>query len=98
MPGLLALLALVLGLLPASGVLAAAPAATTPNSARIEARFDPGAFTIGANGINTWITRSAAIVSAYYGRFPVPVLRLRIVAAPGAGVRTGLVRSGDPEA
>ncbi len=82
-----ALLALLLGLLCASE--AAIPAAATGAPARIEARFDASAFTLGASGINTWITRSAAIVAAYYGRFPTPVLRLKIVAAPGEGVRTG---------
>ena len=89
MPGLLALLALVLGVSFASDAVAAAPAAAPEHAARIEARFDADAFVIGASGINTWIARSAAIVSAYYGRFPTPVLRLKIVAAPGAGVRTG---------
>lgn len=86
---MIALLALALGMLPASYTAAAAPAAPTRMPARIEARFEADAFAIGASGINTWITRSAAIVSTYYGRFPTPVLRLRIVAAPGAGVRTG---------
>jgi len=68
---------------------AAAPAAAMTGPARIETHFDPGAFAVGASGINTWITRSAAMVAAYYGRFPTPLLRLRIVAAPGEGVRTG---------
>jgi len=65
----------------------AVPPAVTPS--RIEADFDGAAFAVGAAGIRAWIERSAAIVSAYYARFPVPALRLRILAVDGSGVRNG---------
>ena len=77
----------------APSAAAGAPPATivAPVSApsRIEADFDGAAFAVGAAGIRTWIERSAAIVSAYYARFPVPMLRLRVVAVDGSGVRNG---------
>jgi hypothetical protein len=36
-----------------------------------------------------WIERSAHIVADYYGRFPAPLVELRIRAAPGGGVGGG---------
>jgi hypothetical protein len=39
--------------------------------------------------LRDWIERSARIVAAYYGRFPAPLVELRIQAAPGGGVHGG---------
>jgi hypothetical protein len=39
--------------------------------------------------LRTWIERSARIVAGYYGRFPAPLVELRIQAAPGGGVHGG---------
>ena len=89
--------AFVLGLLAASPALAApaaprtspAPLAPSGAPARIVAQYDPVAFAIGAAGIDAWIARSARIVTRYYGSFTAPLLRLRIVAVDGGGVRNG---------
>ena len=35
--------------------------------------------------LDAWVQRSAAIVGAYYGRFPIYTVTLRIVAVPGEG-------------
>jgi hypothetical protein len=82
------------GLVPATAATAATPADSATSvpaiaPARIEARYDPAAFAIGAAGIDAWIARSAAIVTRYYGGFTAPLLRLRIVAVAGTGVRNG---------
>ena len=69
-------------------------AAAEPAAARIETDYDPGAFSIGAAGVDTWIVRSATIVSGYYGRFPVPVLRLAVVPVEGRGVHGGTAYPG----
>ncbi len=50
---------------------------------------EPGEFRIGDQAILEWVRRGAAIVAAYYGRFPVPRLTLRLRAEPGDGVRGG---------
>jgi len=46
-------------------------------------------FQNGSQPILAWIQRSAAIVSHYYGRFPVSHLQIHVRPAPGAGVKTG---------
>jgi hypothetical protein len=77
-------------------MLAAAACVAVPFSAgecaqgaRIQLELDGGGFEIGAEGINTWIERSAAIVRDYYGFFPVRTLTLRIAAVSGQGVHNG---------
>jgi hypothetical protein len=39
--------------------------------------------------LRDWIERSARIVAGYYGRFPAPLVELRIRAAPGGAVHGG---------
>jgi hypothetical protein len=39
--------------------------------------------------LRDWIERSARIVAGYYGRFPAPLVELRIQAVPGGGVHGG---------
>ncbi|HYB31962.1 MAG TPA: hypothetical protein VED45_00895 [Steroidobacteraceae bacterium] len=43
----------------------------------------------GSAALLAWVRRSADIVARYYGRFPTPSLRLRILAEPGDGVHGG---------
>jgi hypothetical protein len=79
---------------PAALLLAAAlaaPAALASDTAgsRIEAAYDASAFALGDQGVRTWIERSARIVAGYYGRFPVPTLRLTIEPVGGRGVHGG---------
>jgi hypothetical protein len=56
-----------------------------------------GDFTGGTARIRAWVERSARIVSAYYGRFPVPELALVVSATDGARVGGG-VTFGEPRA
>ncbi len=39
--------------------------------------------------LREWIENAARAVTAYYGRFPVPLVRLHIRLTPGSGVRNG---------
>lgn len=84
-----------LGLNAALAVSAAPAAPVAAPAARIEAQYDAGAFALGEAGVRTWIERSARIVAGYYGRFPVPVLRLRIEAIDGRGVHGGTAYPGE---
>jgi hypothetical protein len=60
--------------------------------ALIETRLEPDVFELEDAALRAWIRRSAEVVSRYYGRFPVPKIRLRLKATGGAGVRTGNMR------
>jgi hypothetical protein len=51
--------------------------------------FDKSDFSVGPQPLIGWVQRSAAIVAAYYGRFPTDTVTLRIVAVPGEGVSGG---------
>jgi hypothetical protein len=42
-----------------------------------------------------WIERSAHIVAAYYGRFPAPLVVLRLRSGDGAGVNGGRTTNDD---
>jgi hypothetical protein len=44
---------------------------------------------VGASGVNEWVLRSAAIVSGYFGEFPVPAVTIRVTTADGASMGAG---------
>ena len=78
----------------ASLLLAAACAASADEELRaggavLHVDFDRNAFGGGAAPILAWVKRSAEIVTGYYGRFPVPSVKLRLVPQSGAGVQGG---------
>ena len=78
----------------ASLMLAAACAASADEELRaggavLHVDFDRNAFAGGAPPILEWVKRSAEIVTGYYGRFPVPSVKLRLVPQSGAGVQGG---------
>jgi hypothetical protein len=56
-------------------------------SLRIE--FSDAHFRGGTEPLLQWIKRSLGIVSAYYGQFPTPALRIQVVPQEGGGVRGG---------
>jgi hypothetical protein len=56
-------------------------------SVRIE--FRDSTFHGGTEPLLEWIKRSLAIVSAYYGHFPVSSLRIQVVPEDGGGVHGG---------
>jgi hypothetical protein len=55
----------------------------------LQLEFERNAYGGGAAQIVEWVRRSADIVSAYYGRFPVARLTVRLVPQDGAGVHGG---------
>jgi len=70
---------------------AAAPAGSADLSvagAAVHVDFDRNAFA-RADAIIGWVRRSAETVAAYYGRFPVGALTLRLVPGSGDGVHGG---------
>jgi hypothetical protein len=74
-----------------SSVLTAAPSAQTfeANGVRVALEFADSDFANGTEPLVGWIKRSLGIVAAYYGRFPVSELRIRVSAEGGAGVHHG---------
>ncbi len=57
--------------------------------ARVLAVFDGGHYAAGTPALCAWMARAALAVSGYYGRFPVPQVRLVLKPVPGSGVRGG---------
>lgn len=51
--------------------------------------FDSSAYSVGAPALCAWMARAALAVSGYYGRFPVPEVRLVLRPVDGGGVRGG---------
>jgi hypothetical protein len=64
------------------------------DGATIHIALDSGDFTQGGGPLRTWIERSASIVTAYYGTFPVRELWIRV--EPTSGVRVGGTTYGQP--
>jgi hypothetical protein len=56
---------------------------------RIDVTIDTGEATLSQPDVMKWVQSAAESVAAYYGRFPVPHLTLRIVSFDGNGVRHG---------
>lgn len=55
----------------------------------IHVAFAPGDIVLPREKVLDWIKASAKAVSTYYGRFPVPSLRLLLVPVDGARIRGG---------
>src|SRR5690242_7046618 len=73
-------------------LLAAAPSAAEElrvDGTSEQLEFERNAYGGGAPQILEGVRRSADIVSAYYGRFPVTRLTLRLISQDGAGVHGG---------
>ncbi len=56
---------------------------------RIDVTIDTGAAPLSQPDVMKWVQSAAESVAAYYGRFPVPHLTLRVVSFDGDGVRHG---------
>jgi hypothetical protein len=55
----------------------------------INASIDPGQLQVSNQDLQQWARWAADSVKTYYGRYPVPNLRLRIIPTSGRGVRGG---------
>jgi hypothetical protein len=56
---------------------------------RVVLEFLDSDFSNGAEPLVVWVKRSLGMVAAYYGRFPVSQLRIRVSSTGGGGVRHG---------
>src|ERR1700693_4616953 len=65
---------------------------TTPlqvGGATIEISLEPAGFDLPQQALLDWVKQAALSVTGYYGRFPVPNARVRIVSTERKGVSGG---------
>ena len=60
-----------------------------PAGPTLDISFASGALELSEPVIADWITASARTIAAFYGRFPVDRLEVRVLSAEGSGVRSG---------
>jgi hypothetical protein len=58
--------------------------------ARIDIRIEGSALRVPEKDVFRWVQSAAESVTAYYGRFPLPQLLIRITPFEGRGVRNGM--------
>src|SRR5258708_12328471 len=59
-------------------------------NARIDIMIEGSALLLSAKDVFRWVKSAAESVTAYYGRFPVPQVVIRITPFEGRGVRNGM--------
>ena len=59
-------------------------------NARIDIMIEGGTLRMPAKDLFLWVKSAAESVTAYYGRFPVPRVLIRIALFEGRGVRNGM--------
>jgi hypothetical protein len=59
------------------------------DGADVQVDWGDARFRGGSDPLLQWVKRSAGIVSAYYGQFPTPTLRIQVVPEDGGGVHGG---------
>lgn len=59
-------------------------------SSRIDVTIDNSQAPISQPDVMKWVQNAAESVTAYYGRFPVPHLTLRVISFDGSGVQHGM--------
>jgi len=58
-------------------------------NSRVAVSVEAGTLRVSTEDLMQWVRWASDSVAVYYGRFPVPIVRLRIIPAPGNGVRGG---------
>jgi hypothetical protein len=58
-------------------------------NSRIEVHIEQGPLQVSNQDLMQWAHRASDSIAAYYGRYPVPLVHLRIVPTTGRGVRSG---------
>lgn len=56
---------------------------------QIDVDVRPGELTVSEDELKRWVQNAADAIVAYYGRFPVPHLRIQIEPSGGNGIRGG---------
>jgi hypothetical protein len=59
-------------------------------NARIDITIERSTLRVPAKDVFLWVKLAAESVTAYYGRFPLPQVSIRITAFEGKGVRNGI--------
>src|SRR5438105_15732422 len=57
--------------------------------AKIDVTIESGPMKLSQADLLHWVQRAAEAVATYYGRYPVPHVRIRIIPVDGSGVRHG---------
>src|SRR5579859_2248194 len=65
-------------------------------NARIDIRIEESTLRIPTKDVLHWVKSAAESVTAYYGRFPIPQVLIRITPSHGRGVRNGMT-FGEPD-
>jgi hypothetical protein len=65
------------------------PTTIQVGSSRIDVSFEDGELSVSHEELLSWVRNAAESVAAYYQRFPVPHVALRIIISDGQGVRGG---------
>jgi hypothetical protein len=63
---------------------------------RIDIHIEKGSLDVSNQDLMEWVHRASESVAAYYGRYPVPRVLLRVISSNGKGVRGGQT-FGQPE-
>jgi hypothetical protein len=58
-------------------------------ASRIDVHIENGSMQLSNEDLMQWVRNASDSVAAYYGRFPVPNVALRIIPSDGRGVRGG---------
>lgn len=56
---------------------------------KIDVTIESGEMSVSQAELMQWVKSAAEAVAAYYGRYPVPRVRIRIVPVDGSGIRHG---------
>jgi hypothetical protein len=59
-------------------------------NARVDIRIEGSTLRLPAKDLFRWVRSAAESVTAYYGRFPVPQVLIRITPFEGRGIRNGM--------
>src|SRR2546423_954306 len=59
------------------------------SGSKIDVTIEPGQLKVSQTDLLRWVQNAAEAVATYYGRYPVPHARLRIIPSSGSGVRHG---------
>jgi hypothetical protein len=87
----------MLGVVASSLLMHPAQAGVVPGGGDVELQLDPAFIDPGLRDlVKRWVDKSAAAVSTYYGKFPVPKLNVIISSSDGRGVDGGRSEPGDP--
>jgi hypothetical protein len=60
-----------------------------PKGSKVDVEVGPGELMVSEDELKRWVQNGADAIVAYYGRFPVPRLRMRIEPSGGNGIRGG---------